>query len=169
VKTIPKRMWELLLVNRLQAADPPRPSRPDLPQYDKATLTLSQLEDLVAGRALLSDSYAGRRQMPDDALVRLFERSPGLRPLLDRLTRISGQLLAAGLRHVDVPPDAGARTARRAWLSCLLRIDSLSRLDTARVATLARGLYQLAELCPHGCGAWLRPATIIMPLSQSEN
>jgi hypothetical protein len=50
-------MWELLLETRHQA-EAPLPKEP-LSEYDEATLTLPQLEDLVAGRALLSDSYGG--------------------------------------------------------------------------------------------------------------
>jgi hypothetical protein len=101
---------------------------------------------------------SGAKLLPGDALVRLFERSPGLLRLLNRLERWSGQLMAAGLKHIDLPSDADGRAIRRAWLSCLLRIDSLSRLDHARVAALARGdSWQWTVDCPCGCGTNMKP------------
>jgi hypothetical protein len=112
---------------------------------------------------------SGAKLLPGDALVRLFEQSPGLLRLLDRLERISGQLLKSGLKGIALPPDAGPREIRRGWLAALLRIDSLARLDHARVAHLARGLYREIEPCPCGCGTWLKPATVILPASQSVN
>jgi hypothetical protein len=104
---------------------------------------------------------SGAKLLPGDALARLFEQSPGLLRLLDRLERISGQLLKSGLKRIDLPPDAGSREIRRAWLSCLLRIDSLARVDHATVAALARGGYKGIEPCPDGCGCWLRPVFLI--------
>jgi hypothetical protein len=101
---------------------------------------------------------SGAKLLPGDALVRLFEQSPGLLRLLDRLERLSGQLMAAGLRHVDVPPEADSRTVRRAWLAALLRLDALANLDTARVAHLARGgTWQGTVDCPCGCGTNMKP------------
>jgi hypothetical protein len=108
--------------------------------------------------AALDLLLTGAKLLPGDALVRLFEHSPGLRPLLDRLERISGQLLKSSLKRIDLPEGADARTVRRAWLSCLLRIDALANLDHARVATLARGgSWQWTVDCPCGCGTNMKP------------
>jgi hypothetical protein len=111
--------------------------------------------------AALDSLLRACRLLGDAALADLLQKSPELPPLLARLERYLGQLLAAGLRHLDLPPDADSRTVRRAWLAALLRLDALANLDHARVATLARGLYREIEPCPDGCGCWMRPVFLI--------
>jgi hypothetical protein len=116
----------------------------------------------VTDPAALDLLLSGVKLLDNDSLARLLEKSPQLMPLVGRLERILGQCIAAGLRGIDLPPDAGPREIRRGWLQTLLHLDRLARLDHATVAALARGdSWQSTASCPCGCGECLKPVFLI--------